>query len=318
MIQPNTIPEATAPPEYQADFLELWTLRSEKRGMSAQEFVRDLRIGNATESIADADDLTADDDDEETEDLAQQAFDEIDERQRCFGPHASCYPFTVATNSVTLRPGGDESLYTFLALLSWFGKDAGPKGTDGEKIFEDVCARAAAAYLGGAAGRATSVIFGFPRRTLPSGFAAALNSVCQTMGEGVGHRAGRDKLPDQKDAKLDIITWVEFHDRRQGKLINFGQCATGRNWNEKVSELPDPGVWCGLWMQDNPAVSPMRSFFVPHRVERRQWYLQSRLAGLLFDRCRIASLACDAEDPIRKQWIDWSAHVLQGIRGSAP
>jgi hypothetical protein len=168
MIQPDTVPDATAAPEFHADFLELCTLRSETRSISAQEYIRDLRIGNATEAIADAEDIEATTEgDDEAEDLAQQAFNELDERLRNFGSTAGEYPFEVSSNTLTLRNGGDESLYTFLALLSWFGKDAGPAGTDGEKLFEDVCARAAEAYLGGTGGRVTSIVFGFPRRLLP-------------------------------------------------------------------------------------------------------------------------------------------------------
>ncbi len=319
MIHPDTVPEATAPPEYHADFLELCTLRSEKRSVSAQEYIRDLRIGNATEAIADADDADRETEgDEEAENLAQQAFDELDERIRNFGPTASHYPFAVASNTVALREDGDKSLYTFLALLSWFGKDAGPKGTDGEKIFEDVCARAAEAYLGGAGGRAHSVVFGFPRRVLPKGFADALDALCQTMGEGGGHRRGRPKLPDQKDGKLDIVTWVEFQDRRQGKLISFGQCATGRNWDEKISELPPPDRWCGHWMADTPTVLPVRSFFVPHRIDRNSWSHSSTFGGILYDRCRIASLASGADAPLGQRWAAWSAHVLRDIRGATP
>jgi hypothetical protein len=314
MIQPDSVPEATAPAEFHADFLELCTLRSVNRSVSAQEYIRDLRIGNATEAIADAHDEDPDREDDDSEDLAQQAFDELDERVRNFGPSSGHYPFEVASNTLSLRVGGDQSLYTFLALLSWFGKDAGPPGTDGEKLFEDVCARAAESYLGMSGGRVTSVVFGFPRRVLARGFAAALDSLCQSMGEGGGHRKGRPKLPDQKDGKLDIVTWVEFHDRRQGKLISFGQCATGRNWGEKISELPPPERWCGHWMADTLTVLPVRSFFVPHRIDRENWSYSGTFGGLLYDRCRIASLASDADDPLRTQWAQWSAHVLHEIR----
>jgi len=318
MIQPDAVPEATAPPEYHADFLELCTLRSEKRSFSAQEYIRDLRIGNAAETIADAndDDADLDGDEEAEEDLAQQAFDELDERLRNLGPSSGQYPFEVASNTVALRDGGDESLYTFLALLSWFGKDAGPEGMDGEKIFEDVCARAAHAYLGGTGGRVTSVVFGFPRRVLPKGFASALDSLCKSMGEGGGHRKGRAKLPDQKDGKLDIVSWIEFHDRRQGKLISFGQCATGRNWDKKISDLPPPDRWCGYWMADTPTALPVRSFFVPHRIDRDSWSYSSFFGGILYDRCRIASLASGGDEPLRIQWVEWSAHVLRVMRGA--
>ncbi len=319
MIQTDSVPEPTAPPEHHADFLERSTLRSVKKSVSVQEFIRDLGIGNADETVGDS----SEDDDSENveeaaEDIAQTAFDELDERRRNFGTHFAHYPFEVTGNTITLKAKGEEHLYTFLSLLSWFGKDAGPKGADGEKIFEDVCAKAAEVYLGGPGGRVQSFVFGFPRRVQPKGFADALDKLCKTLGEGGGHHKGRPKLPDQKDGKLDIVTWVEFLDSRQGKIITFGQCATGRNWEEKISELPAPDRWCGHWMADTPTVLPLRSFFVPHRIERDSWSHGCTFGGILFDRCRIASLASETGDNLRQQWIDWSAHVLNKIRGTLP
>jgi len=205
MIQTDVVPEATAPPEHHADFLELCTLRSSKRGVSVQEFIRDLRIGNVAEVIADSANQDEDEPDDEAEAIAQTAFDELDERGRNFGTHAAHYPFEITGNTINLKARGEESLYIFLALLSWYGKDAGPEGTDGEKIFEEVCAKAAEAYFGGPNVRVKSFVFGFPRRVEPKGFAEALDALCKSMGEGGGHRKGRPKLPHQKDGKLDIV-----------------------------------------------------------------------------------------------------------------
>jgi hypothetical protein len=312
MIDPDSVPEATAPPEHHADFLELSVLRSTARTVSIREFIRDLKIANATEMILDSESREDDaETDDQTESLAQSAFDELDERERCCGKDFDVYPFEVSSNAVRLKKGGDESLYVFLALLSWFGKDAGPSHTDGEQLFEDVCAKAAESYLGGPGQRVRSFIFGFPRRTAPAGFAAALDRLCSEMGEGQGHRPGRPKLPDQKDGKLDLIAWKEFEDKRQGKLITFGQCATGRNWTAKVTELPPPDRWCGHWMADTPTVLPMRSLFVPHRVERRSWSYACSFGGILYDRCRIASLASDLD--LQPIWSNWSAQVLRSI-----
>ncbi len=316
MIRPDSVPEATDPPEDHADFLELCTLRSRERSISAQDFIGDMRIGNATEVIAGDTESGSEGDD--SADLAQQAFNELDERRYHFGTNADHYPFEIDNNTLSLRPSGEKSLYTFLALLSWYGKDAGPNGTDGERIFEDVCAKAAEGYFGGAGGRVTSKVFGFPRRVLPSGFADALDALCKLLGEGVGHHKGRAKLPHQKDGKLDIVTWVEFHDRRQGKLISFGQCATGRNWKEKISELPPPDRWCGHWMAETVTVLPVRSFFIPHRIQRDTWSYYCTFAGILYDRCRIASLASVADAELASRWASWSAHVLKNIRMANP
>jgi len=241
---------------------------------------------------------------------------ELDDRSRACGP-TGVYPFDITENTLALRQDGDSSLYTFLALLSWYGKDAGPSGTNGERLFEDVCAKAAEGYLGSPHSCVKSVVFGFPRRVLPSGFAGALDVLCNELGEGQGHRTDRETLPDQKDAKLDIVAWRFFEDRREGKIVAFGQCATGHDWEAKATELPHPLQWCSHWMLDNLVVEPVRSFFVPHRIDRAEWTHKSRLAGILYDRCRIASVASSINGSLKADLVAWSSHVLQRIR-SAP
>jgi hypothetical protein len=319
MIDPRSIPAPTSPAEHHADFLELCAFRSAKGSISFQEFMRDLRMASATETLLDSELLNDDDDgDERSEGLAEAAFAELDDRRRSCGGETSSYPFEFEGDSLSLGPSPDESLYTFLALLSWFGKDAGPEDTDGEKLFEEICAKIAEAYLGGPGQRVRSYVFGFPRRLKPPGFAGALDELCNQLGEGNGHHKGRPKLPDQKDGKLDIVAWVEFADGRQGKLITFGQCATGRNWDEKVVELPPPDRWCTHWMAESPSVVPIRSFFVPHRVEQRNWSHTCTFGGILYDRCRIASLGSTLDADLRRQWMRWSSHVLEKIREMQP
>jgi hypothetical protein len=314
MIDPDSFPAATDPVEHHADSLELSALKSSDRSVSLRDFIRDLKLASADEAIAD--ESEDGDDDGQTEGLAEAAFAELDDRQRACGGTTGGYPFKITQNLLRLDNQADESLYTFLALLSWYGKDAGPTRTDGEKVFEEICAKAAEVYLGGPRPQVKSYVFGFPRRVEPKGFAGALDKLCCEMGEGVSHRKEREKLPDQKDGKLDIVAWREFDDKRQGKLIAFGQCATGRDWDSKMSELPPTHDWCTNWLADRPAVWPFRSFFVPHRTERKEWFQTCLLGGLLYDRCRIASLGVDMDDGLKQGWSRWSAHVLARIRKS--
>jgi hypothetical protein len=312
----DAIPSPNASPELHADFFEISALLSPAGSYSIQEFAQALRIGNATETVEDS--LTCEDDyeiDDPSEGITQAAFDEIDERRRHFGGMCEHYPFDSTESTLTLRPDAAKSVYAFLALLSYCGKDAGPKETDAEKIFERICQRAAQTYLGGAdSGRTQSVVFGFPRRDLSPAFSEALDELCQLLGEGQAGRKERPPFKHQKDAKVDIVSWIEFQDRRPGKLISFGQCATGRKWKDKINELPDTAKWCSQWMKDSPLVSPLRSFFVPHRVERDDWDLHGRYGGILYDRCRIASLAIGVHDDLRDEWTNWSAYVIKNLR----
>jgi hypothetical protein len=170
-------------------------------------------------------------------------------------------------------------------------------------------------FLGGEQSLANAEVFGFPRRISHDGFATALNRLCQRLAEGEGCR-NRPTTQDQKDAKLDIVGWKSFRDKRKGRLIIFGQCATGENWYEKRTELIPTSDWCSYWMKDRPAVYPVRAFFVPHRITDRDWFETGVHGGLLFDRCRIASYTSALPKTNQDEIMDWVKHVMEQNSGN--
>ena len=62
-----------------------------------------------------------------------------------------------------------------------------------------------------------------------------------------------------------LIAWLPFADRREGQIVCFGQCATGANWRDKLSEL-QPQDFAHKWLQDQFAAAPGKMFFMPHRI----------------------------------------------------
>lgn len=299
------MPSATDTPERHADWLELCALDPTEDGISIREFIRDLKISGTTDAVGRYEEGEDRDLDEVDicEAIAEDAFAELDDRYKACGGDVGGYPFRLGSSVLEPRPDINRSAYLFMALLSLFGKDAGPADLKGAKLFEELSAKAAEGYIGGKA-----MVFGFPRRIQPKGFADALDTLCRKLGEGRRHL--RPETPDQKDAKLDIVVWKDFADRRAGKLIAFGQCATGNNWNEKVTELPQPNKWCQYWMIDPPAIDPMRIFFVPHRIETNKWLKTNMDGGILFDRCRIAQYTVELDSDLSAQCDKWSSYVI--------
>ena len=318
MISVTTVPSPRDSLVDHADFLEIHALTNVGRMVCVDEYLSWLRLASADEVAADSEwDWETEEESDQNEPLAMAAFRELDDRMYSCGKDLRHYPFEIGGNSLKLRHDGEKSVYTFLALLSWCGKDAGPRGTSGAKLFEEICARAAADYLGGPSQKVKWFVFGFPRRVQPRGFKDALDNLCSELGEGLGHHKGRLKLPHEKDGKLDVVAWREFDDRRPGKLITFGQCATGGDWVTKVTELPQAVDWCTTWMADRPGVWPVRSFFVPHRIDRTNWFDTCVKGGILLDRCRIASLASGVDTALEAELARWSSHVLNRIREEA-
>lgn len=229
------------------------------------------------------------DDRQLVESLAIDVYLELANRVDAAG---SAYPFELKGRVLRLRGALDDYAgYVFCLCLSYFGH----KVTKGElmfprRMFENLCCVAAKNFVGGDVTR-----FAFPRdavsshlravvEELPTSFQGALREMCRLIGEG----EYRDR-PTQGglDRKLDVVAWRHFEDRLPGKLLLFGQCASGNDWENKVYEL-NPDAVCKSWMRTQPISPIIKGFFIPHRIAPERWEDMSRLAGVIFDRCRIA------------------------------
>lgn len=310
-----TTPSATSEPEALADYLELRALEADDKNASFNDLVRDLIRTGTLEAVSDE----SDDDEEEgdapprvdeaAEDIAQSVWAELEGRLAASGGEGGQYPFAVEEGHIQITADPHRSPYLFLLLLSNFGIGASPSGTRGDTLFEDISAEASASYFGGAKGLGGAAVFGFPRRVLPSSFAPAIDRLCELMGEGA-RAPFRAPERRQKDAKLDIVAWRNFPDGREGKLLGFGQCATGRYWRNKVTEL-DAQKFLRKWLSVQPAVTPIGMFFVPFRVPPGEWYNVAVDGGVLFDRCRIANHVSVLPSKIEDRCALWCEHVIK-------
>lgn len=304
-------PTITADASEHADWLEFDAMRAEDGCASFSEYSRSLNIeGSDEEARA----LTVENEvrhetlDDTVEVLMDDVNAELVSRQTDCGGN---YPFTLTSGEIDATSGWAETVYTFQLLLSMGMKHPGEDAEHGERLFEEVCAEALARYLGCADDPATTgYVFGFPRRVAPSGFRDAVDDLCSELREGEGAKDAPE-TSDQKDAGLDIVVWKDLADRRAGKLIVFGQCATGRDWKNKLSEL-QPEKWCELWLKDILYVNPSRSFFLPHVVDHLWWRRANKLGGVVFDRCRTASLLAAPSEDIVGRVTEWIAAALPG------
>jgi len=317
-------PRLADTPEETADWVECWTLTNKDGNTSFAELWSAMDLSSSADAYTESDTFDYaeiegaaneglfQEDAHLYEAAAEATFAEISDRISACG--MTQYPFTVTAERVTANTDATKSVYAFLLLLSKYGPDAGPRKSEGAKLFEDVCAHALTTFLGGGVGHAEAQVFGFPRRVSCNGFADALDTLCCRLGEGQGSKE-RPTTQDQKDGKLDVVGWKNFADGRKGKLIIFGQCATGGNWRDKRSELIETYQWCTQWMLDRPYVFPMRSFFVPHRVADKDWLVTCAAGGLLFDRCRLASFDTDLPKATADELAAWTKYVMEQNRG---
>lgn len=298
-------PAATTTTEAHADWLELVALGDADRQASIEDLISALRTTSSTEELPE--ERLVDRGSEQAQSIAESAMSLAEERGLAVGRRAN-YPFMFAGQALLAGRNAPRNTYTYLLLLSKYGEDAGPAGVNGASLFEDVAAVAARNYLGGDRTGAEIYNFGFPRRVSPTGFRAAVEDLCGKLGEGVGPR-DRPTTRHQKDAKLDLVAWVPMPDTRSGKVIGFGQCATGDNWKDKVSELQST-AWCKLWLLDPLPVDPIRFFFVPHRINGSEWGQHAINAGVIFDRCRLAAHAGSLDRGLRERVTAWNNYVI--------
>lgn len=271
-------PTRTAKKHELADFVELVTWRNGR--MSAEELKKHLgRLDEADYARGVPE-----------EDVLDLVVDAVFEELECrLDACAGSYPFHIVSKGQMIRFVGDVGcstghiLYAYMLLATRLNMNADRihAGIDGADLFEELAAEAARCYLGD---RSKSLVFGTAARE--RGFKAKVQDLCMRTGEGDGFydhvAAGRRK----KDGKLDVVAWTPFSDSKPSKLLIFGQCKTGTRYEDQLAQL-QPDSFCRKWFRSQPAVMPVRAFFVTEALSRSLWRDTAMDAGLLFDRCRI-------------------------------
>lgn len=237
------------------------------------------------------------------DEMSVAAFGELDSRPKAAG---ASYPFTVAPPLISVKANALTRFpaYIFcLCLSAWRWIKPTERPENARQLFEDLCCFAAKNFLGGEVLRLAS-----PREPALSEFSTALDKLCLLVGEGGGYRKGQPTNA-KKDDTLDVVAWKDFPDGRYGKVVLFGQCASGGNWMDKRSEL-QPDAFMGQWLEQIFTVDCVKALFIPHRIHKDGWEETARKGGIPFDRCRVSYWAQQPRLPKRQQLIAWSKSVI--------
>lgn len=91
---------------------------------------------------------------------------------------------------------------------------------------------------------------------------------------------------DAKDGGLDLVCYRSFEDEREALPVFFLQCASGKNWRDKVN-TPSAALWQKLL---DSAVSPSTGIVAPFVVEAKELQIAALVGQVVvFDRLRMLS-----------------------------
>lgn len=273
-------PEDFEDPKRQADWMELNSILDVDHSSSIEDVISLLTTSGSPENI---------------ESSRANLSLMLQERQ---GKIGKAYPFKFDGKKLTFI--GYNKLkgkwaYLFCLLLSYVGPDRGHrelKVWNQQKItrlFEQVSFLAAKKYFV-CEDDDTSLLFAGPRKApLPKKlrpFRQALEHIKAQLNEG--EIKGRSDISASKDRGLDILLWKNFKDRRSGKILFFGQCAAGKDYFSKKSEI------YGFFNYFLPRSDFLTGFFIPHEIDHEEWADISenvRTGSMVFDRSRISYCA---------------------------
>lgn len=283
------LPEAPSPrasAHELADFAEWVCWRDDTSSMT--QLLRDL--GRLSEN-----DYTDGVPEEEPIDrVVEEAFSEIERRKEAC---RAGYPFVLGNKGYTIRSAAKtgnakQIIYKYLLLATRLDmkENRSHAGIDGALLFENLASDATRSYFGT---RSESLVFGTSAKD--TDFAAKVDALCQRINEGVRFENKNQSPPRERDGKLDVVVWTPFPDGMPGKLIAFGQCKTGTEYKDKLTQL-QPDSFCRKWFYSSPVLTPLRMFVVAEALPQNHWYSIASDAGLLFDRCRIVE-CCDNLSP---------------------
>ena len=234
--------------------------------------------------------------------VVEEAYHEIEQRKEAC---RDGYPFVIGEHGYTLharqKTGNHKHvIYKYLLLATRLKMNANHvhANIDGTHLLEELASEAAREYLGA---RAESIVFGTAASR--ADFPGKVKDLCKRIKDG--ERFQRRSSASPRDDKLDVVAWKHFADELPEKLIAFGQCKTGTNYKDTLTQL-QPDVFCSNWLLSPPALTPMRMFFVAEAVSRTGWDSVSSKAGLLFDRCRIVDFCDDISGAVLQKITTWT------------
>ena len=186
-------------------------------------------------------------------------------------------PFLIDKLAIESK-GNIDSEVTYLAclLIALYGPSNSNKNI--AKLFERLSCLAIQQYLCG-----KGIVFGWP---VVPGEEVSIRERIIKVASMLNERYVESPRETYKDRGVDVIAWKPFSESRTSQVIILLQCASGKDWRNKTTDLP-----INAWEQYiHWSNNPTKAFAVPCVIPSRDWHEVSKEGGILFDRIRITNL----------------------------
>lgn len=221
------------------------------------------------------------------------------------------YPFVLSNHSITKKDHESWSyvVYTFLLLTTRLNMNTqkNQNGQDATKLFEHLCEKVLATYLGE---HSKSFVFG---TGVSGGFQAKIEDLINRLHLNALYKSPFGSTGRQKDGNLDVVAWIPFDDKKDSQLIFFGQCKTGDNWEEKLTEL-QPDDFFSNYMSNKPFNGACKAFFVAESFGDFKWEERTTAGGIFFDRMRIMQyLPKEIDEQLMNNIALWVSGAMKSV-----
>ncbi len=292
----------------QSDYVELTCLIHPDRVLSKSELYAKI--------AEDADINDQNDYEEISDDIATShdtQYQRIDEWFQYLGYREAvlgrAYPFELSNDESVLKVKDSfcehNKLYIYLLMASSLGYFSDTAERQITESFEVLSAFTLSQYLGN---RAIVRIFGKGTRSDYRGNKLnKLTRLADDIRERVKPSEGEFDPNDTGDEGLDVVAWFPTIDNSPGRLLVFGQCTCGDDWESK-QHSSSYDKWRGLI---SLSVAPINTLFMPYffRDSVGDWYRHRQIHNsLMIDRLRFMNLLSPVESPL--QMLTDSVHTL--------
>lgn len=200
---------------------------------------------------------------EPPETLADDVWVELERRKLLYGdvPPYELEPRSVSF-SLDYKRNPEYVVCLFLSIIG-NAREPGPSG----KLFERLSSEAISQYLKG-----ETLLFGYPSQKKVVDITKILH---ETLIRELPH--------SDNDGGLDVVGWIPFKDQRPSQVVMLFQCAAGKNWESKLTQL-SLQYWGSMISWKAP---PCRGFTAPVIISDRDFDKKAYHGGVLLDRARI-------------------------------